>query len=76
MMQHVLLLCLHNLMQEETIMSFIRVSKVFSKLCLKVIDPSTMQVLNAEVVEPMSMLEKVFPPTYFDVMTHLVVLYS
>ncbi len=34
-----------------------------------------MQVLNAKVAKPMSMLEKVFPPTCFDVMTHLVAIF-
>jgi hypothetical protein len=54
-------------------MSLIRLSRVFNKLCLKVINNSTMQVLRAEVAETMSTLEKIFPPTYFDVMTCLVV---
>ncbi len=73
LMQHVLPLCLHNLMQEKTRMFLIRPNRVSNKLCLKVINPSTMQVLRVKVVEIMSMLEKVFPPTCFDVMTHLVV---
>jgi len=72
-MQQVLPLCLHNLMQEVTRMSFIRLSQVFNKLCLKVIDPSTMPVLRAKVVNTMSTLEKIFPLECFDVMTHLVV---
>jgi hypothetical protein len=54
-------------------MSLIRLSQVFNKLCLNVINNNTMQVLRVEVVETMSTLEKIFPPTYFDVMTHLIV---
>jgi hypothetical protein len=60
-------------MQEEIKMSFIKLSKMFNKFCLKVIELNTMQVLRAKVAKTMSMLEKVFPPTCFDVMTHLVV---
>lgn len=72
-MQHVLPLCLHNLMQEKTRMFLIRPNRLLNKLCWKVIDPNTMQVLRVKVVKTMSTLEKVFPPTCFDVMTHLVV---
>jgi hypothetical protein len=32
-----------------------------------------MEVLGVEVVETMSTMEKVFPPSCFDIMTHLVV---
>ncbi len=54
-------------------MFFINLSRVFTKLCLKVIDPNTMLVLRAKVVETMSTLKKVYPLACFDVMTHLVI---
>jgi len=73
MMQQVLPFCLHNLMQEETHMSLINLNKVFNKIFAKVIDPNTMQVLRKEVVKTISSINKVFPPTMFDVMTHLVI---
>jgi hypothetical protein len=57
-------------MQEETRMPLISLSQVFNKVCLKVIDPSMMEVLKEEVAETMSSLEKSFLHTYFDVMTH------
>jgi hypothetical protein len=46
---------------------------MFNKICSKVIDPNTMQMLREEVVETMSTIEKVFPLATFDVMTQLVV---
>jgi hypothetical protein len=46
---------------------------MFKKLCAKVIDPNTMQVLKVKVLENMSTLKKIFRPTSFDVMTHLVI---
>jgi len=61
-------------MQDETLMSLIRLNRVFNKLCLKVINPNTMVTLRVKVVETMAMLEKLFPLVCFDVMTHLVVL--
>jgi hypothetical protein len=60
LMQQVLPVCLCTLMQEETRMSLISLSWVFNKICLKVIDPSMMEVLKEEVVETMSSLEKNF----------------
>jgi hypothetical protein len=58
LMQQVLPLCLCTLMQEETQMSLISLSRVFNKFCLKVIDPRMMEVLKEEVAETMSPLEK------------------
>ncbi len=46
---------------------------MFNKICAKVIDPNIMEVLREEVTKTMSIIEKVFPPAIFDVMTHLVV---
>jgi hypothetical protein len=58
-------------MQEETQMSLISLSHMFTKLCLKVIDPNTMLMLKKQFVETMSTVNKVFLPTSFDVMTHV-----
>jgi hypothetical protein len=52
-MQQVLPLCLCTLTQEETQMSLISLIRVFNKICLKVIDPSMMEVLKEEVAETM-----------------------
>jgi len=38
-----------------------------------VIDLNTMEVLKVELAKTMCILEKVFPPTCFDVMSHMVV---
>jgi hypothetical protein len=54
-------------------MSLINLSRMFNKICTKIIDPNTMQVLRKEVTETICSIKKVFPPAMFDVMTHLVV---
>jgi hypothetical protein len=54
-------------------MSLISLRRVFNKICAKIIDPTTMQVLREEVAETIFSIEKVFPLAMFDVMTHLVV---
>jgi hypothetical protein len=60
-------------MEEEVQMSFNSLSWLFNKLCNKVIDLSSIDVLKVEVAKTMSTLEKVFPLACFDVMTHLIV---
>jgi hypothetical protein len=40
-------------------------------LCAKSIDPSTIPELTKETAVTMCMLEKVFLPSFFDVMSHL-----
>lgn len=40
-------------------------------LCAKSLDPSTMTDLIEETTTTMCMLERVFPPSFFDVMSHL-----
>jgi hypothetical protein len=58
-------------MQEETQMSLISLSQMFTKLCLNVINPNTMLVLKVKFVETMFTLKKVFLLACFDVMTHV-----
>jgi hypothetical protein len=41
-------------------------------ICTKVYDPSTYHILKAGVATSLCLLEKVFPPTFFDLVTHLV----
>jgi hypothetical protein len=38
-----------------------------------VYDPSTYHVLKVRIITKLCLLEKVFPPSLFDLMTHLVI---
>jgi hypothetical protein len=71
LMQQILPLCLRNMMNEEVCKAIIRICRVFTRLCAKSIDPSTIPELTEETAVTMCMLEKVFPPSFFDVMSHL-----
>jgi len=73
MMQEILLLCMKNLMEKGCRQTIIRLSYVFKKLCAKVMDPTTMGDLKQDVASTLVLLEWVFPPFFFDVMTHLLV---
>jgi hypothetical protein len=70
-MQQILPLCLRNMMNEEVRTAIIRICHVFTRLYAKSIDPSTIPELTEEIAVTMCMLEKVFPPSFFDVMSHL-----
>jgi hypothetical protein len=45
--------------------------KVFHRICTKVYDPSEFQSLQLDVAKSMALLEMEFPPSFFDIMTHL-----
>lgn len=47
-------------------------SWVFRQMCMKVVDPNKMHKLKEDVVVTLCMLEMEIPPSFFDVMTHLV----
>ena len=71
LMQQILPLCLRTLLPKEVRVAIIRISRVFARICAKSLDPSTMTDLMEETATTMCMLEKVFPPSFFDVMSHL-----
>jgi hypothetical protein len=48
-----------------------RMYKVFRRLCTKVCNPTEFDSLQADVAESMALLEMEFPPSFFDIMTHL-----
>ena len=45
----------------------------FNALCSKVVDLSTFDKLQNDVVVTLCLLEKYFPPSFFDIILHLVV---
>ena len=71
LMQQILPLALRDLMQVGPRMAVIRMSKVFCRICTKVYNPAEIESLEAEVAETMSLLEMEFPPSFFDIVTHL-----
>jgi hypothetical protein len=54
-------------------MSIICLCHVFKKLCVKIVDPTTMGELKKEVAICIVILEQEFPPYFFDIMTRLLV---
>ncbi|XP_073119934.1 uncharacterized protein [Henckelia pumila] len=53
--------------------SITRLCFFFNELCNKVMDPSKLDELQREIVIILCLLEKYFPPSFFDIMIHLTV---
>ena len=50
-----------------------RLSRVFGRICIKVIDPNDMSSLKNDIAMIMLMLEIHMPIKFFDMISHLVV---
>jgi hypothetical protein len=52
-------------------MAIMRMYKIFRRICTKVYNPAEFESLQVDVAESMALLEMEFPPSFFDIMTHL-----
>jgi len=48
-----------------------RISKVFIRLCHKAWNPNDIESLQLDVLVSLTLVEMHFPPSFFDIMTHL-----
>ena len=71
LMQTLLPLALRGLMEANTRMAIMRVCRIFRRLCCKVWDPLQEENLREDVAITMCLVEMTFPPTFFDIMSHL-----
>jgi hypothetical protein len=71
LLQQILPLCFRKVSNKSLAGVVIRLSKVFRKLCAKTVNSGEKDQLLADAAETMCMLEKKFPPTFFDIMSHL-----
>ncbi|XP_012833436.1 PREDICTED: uncharacterized protein LOC105954308 [Erythranthe guttata] len=73
LMQQLLPVALRGLLPKGPRKAVHRLSIFFHKLCQRVIDREKIAVIEDEVIETLCMLERHFPPSFFDIMVHLVV---
>jgi len=71
LLQQVLPLCFRKVSNKGLAGAVIRLSRVFRKLCAKTINGELKQQLVDDSAETMCMLEREFPPSFFDIMSHL-----
>jgi hypothetical protein len=73
LMQQILPLALTGLMSQGPYLAIGQLSSVWRRICGKVWDPTSYKKLKEDVAYTLCLLEIHFPPSFFDVMTHLMV---
>ncbi|XP_074360766.1 uncharacterized protein LOC141701019 [Apium graveolens] len=73
LLQQLLPVCIRSVLPKNVRVSIIRLCFFFNSLCNKVVDVSKLNKLQADVILTLCELEKIFPPSFFDVMIHLMV---
>ncbi|XP_062006966.1 uncharacterized protein LOC133724291 [Rosa rugosa] len=72
-MQILLPVALRSVLEKPVRYAIIRFCLFFKAICSKVIDVSKLQQMQADLIDTVCLLEKFFPPSFFDVMIHLTV---
>ena len=73
LLQQLLPVAIRSVLPKNVRVSIIRLCLFFNTLCNKVVDISKLDKLQADVVLTLCELEKIFPPSFFDIMIHLIV---
>lgn len=71
LMQQVLSVALRGLLPKGPRVAIFRLCACLNQLCQRVIDISKVELLQNEIAETLCMLERFFPPSFFDIMVHL-----
>ena len=71
LIQTLIPLALRGLMETNTRIAIMRSCRLFRRLCCKVWDPAQTENLREDVAVTLCLMEITFPPTFFDVMSHL-----
>ncbi|RYE12781.1 MAG: DUF4218 domain-containing protein [Sphingobacteriaceae bacterium] len=66
-------LALRGILSPDVRFAISKICVFFNSICSKVIDPICLDSLQSELVKTLCMLEKIFPPSFFDIMIHLTV---
>ena len=73
LMQELLSMSLRSILRKHVRHAICRLSFFFNALCSKVVDVAALDKLQNDVVVTLCLLEKYFPPSFFDIMLHLTV---
>ncbi|XP_013709549.1 uncharacterized protein LOC106413295 [Brassica napus] len=73
LMQQVLPVAIRGVLPKGVRIAIGRLCDFFHHLCQRVIDIEKISVMETEIVETLCMFERFFPPSFFDIMVHLVV---
>ncbi|XP_061990556.1 uncharacterized protein LOC133708978 [Rosa rugosa] len=73
LIQQLLSLALRGLLPKGPRVAIFRLCASLNLLCQRVIDIKKVELLDKELPETLCMLERFFPPSFFDVMVHLTI---
>ncbi|KAH9680378.1 hypothetical protein KPL71_026529 [Citrus sinensis] len=73
LMQQLIPVALRGILPKGPRKAIFRLCAFFNKLCNPILDRSRLQQLEEEVTETLCMLERFFPPSFFDIMIHLTI---
>ncbi len=59
-------------MDQRTKIAIMHLSHIFRCICAKVLDPVDMGTLKEDTAITIGMLEMTMPPSFFDIMVHLI----
>ncbi|KAL6125765.1 hypothetical protein ACLB2K_073819 [Fragaria x ananassa] len=72
-MQQLIPVAIRSVLEKPVRYAIIRLCLLFKAICSKVIDVSILKQMQAYLVDTICLLEKFFPPSFFDIMIHLTV---
>ncbi|KAI5323640.1 hypothetical protein L3X38_032712 [Prunus dulcis] len=72
-MQQLLPVAIRSVLEKPARYAITRLCFFFNAICAKTVDVSKLDKLEEDVVVTLCLLEKYFPPSFFDIMVHLVV---
>ncbi|BBN68176.1 transposable element gene, partial [Prunus dulcis] len=73
LMQQLLPVAIRYVLEKPARYAITRLCFFFNAICAKTVDVSKLDKLEEDVVVTLCLLEKYFPPSFFDIMVHLVV---
>lgn len=73
LIQQVLSVALRGLLPKGPRVAIFRLCAFFNEVCQRVIDKNKLEKLEDDVAETLCMFERFFPPSFFDIMVHLVI---
>ncbi|XP_042973519.1 uncharacterized protein LOC122305193 [Carya illinoinensis] len=72
-MQRLLLIAVGGFLRTDIALTLTELSTLFKELCARTLDVNRLTQLQTDIVTILCKLEMIFPPSFFDVMVHLVV---
>ena len=73
LMQQLLPVLIRGLLPKKPRKTITRLCSSFNKLCQRIIDREKLQQLDDEIIVTLCELERYFPPSFFDIMIHLII---